>query len=154
MSDTTAQPHEMNPPAFDEALLSGYVDGELTQAEAQKVRLYLEDHAAARDLVADIHRLRQATRGTRFQVPPDTQWDERPRGPASAVLRRLGWLALVASGASVLGFGAWQLAVGPFATFAKVIAFGTLFGLGSLFVSVLADRLRAAATDRYGRVEK
>lgn len=153
MSETTPRMRDVNP-TFDEALLSGYVDGELTQAEEQKVRIFLEDDAAARAIVEDIRRLRQAARGTRFKLPPDTQWDERPRGPASAVLRRLGWVLLLGSGASVLGFGAWQLAVGPFAAFAKLIAFGTLFGLGSLFVSVLADRLRAAATDRYRRVEK
>lgn len=154
MSDFTPHLREVGPPPFDEALLSGYLDGELTQAEAQRVRIYLEDHAAAREMMEDLRRLRQAARDTRFKLPPDTQWDERPRGPASATLRRLGWVALVGSGASVLGFGAWQLAVGPFTTFAKVIAFGILFGLGSLFVSVLVDRLRAAATDRYGRVEK
>lgn len=152
MSETTLR--EVTQPPFDEALLSGYLDGELTQAEAQRVRIYLEDHAPAREMVDDMRRLRQAARGTRFKVPPDTQWDERPRGPVSSLLRLLGWVALLASGASVLGFGAWQLAVGPFAAFAKVIAFGLLFGVGSLFVSVLVDRLRASATDRYGRVEK
>ena len=30
---------------FDEALISGYLDGELTQGDAQRVRVHLEDCA-------------------------------------------------------------------------------------------------------------
>ena len=49
---------------FDEALISGYLDRELTQGEAQRVRLHLEDCAECRSLADEITRLREATMAT------------------------------------------------------------------------------------------
>lgn len=139
---------------FDEAMLSGYVDGELTQAESQRVRIYLEDHPEAQGEVDAIHRLRQVARSTQFKVPADSQWDERPRGPLSAMFRNLGGLAVlvVVFVATVLGL--WQLAESRLPMALKVLAFAGLLAVASLFCSVLLDRLRTAATDRYRRVLK
>lgn len=145
---------EQQPPAFDEALLSGYVDGELTQAEDQKVRIYLEDHPEARTVVAEIERLRNAARATSFKVPEDQLWDERPRSRASWVARTLGWVGVLGAAGAVVGVGTWDLATSPLGALPKLVAFAALFGLGSLFLSVLLDRLRSLPHDRYRRVEK
>jgi anti-sigma factor RsiW len=142
------------PLPFDEALLSGYVDGELTQAESQRVRIFIEDHPEAARQVAEIRRLRQAARSTSFHFPADSQWDERPRGPLSGLLRRSGGLAMFAVLAAALVLGLWQLAVSPLPVVVKVLAFAGLSGFLALFGSVLVDRLRVAATDRYRRVLK
>lgn len=139
---------------FEPALLSGYVDGELTQAEVQRVRIYLEDHPEARGEVEAIERIRAAARKTTLRAPLDTQWDERPRGLASALARNLGGLAVLVTAMVLLGLGLWQLATSPLPGWLKGTFFVGLLGFGLLFLSVLIDRLRIAPNDRYRRVEK
>jgi anti-sigma factor RsiW len=139
---------------FDEALISGYLDGELTQGEEQRVRLHLEDCAECRGLADELRRLREATMATEFQVPDDTQWDETPRGGASGFLRNFGWLILVAWIVGMLGYGLWQVAIETEDLFEVVIIFGFWLGLGLVFLSVLIDRLKTRKTDRYRRVKK
>jgi len=142
------------PTGFDEALLSGFLDGELTQVEAERVRFHLADCAACRSLHEELVHVREASRATPFQPPPDDQWDERPRGPLSLVTRRLGWVMLVAWVAVVAVFAAWQLATAPERLVFKLFVFSCAAGPALLLVSVVVDRLRTLKTDRYRRVLK
>ncbi len=139
---------------FDEALLSGYLDGELTQAEEQRVRIHLEDHPDARALLDEMRQTREATMTTRLKVPEDVQWDERPRGPFSLFSRRLGWLMIIAWAVAVAAYGMWQFFTSPDNLVEKLVAASAVSGFGLLFLSVFLDRLRDARTDRYRRVEK
>lgn len=139
---------------FDEALISGYLDGELTQGEEQRVRLHLEDCVECRGLADEISRLREVTMATEFQVPDDTQWDETPRGGLSGFFRNFGWLILIAWIVGVGGYGLWQMATNTEDLVASLIVFGMWLGFGLVFLSVLIDRLKTRKTDRYRRVEK
>lgn len=141
-------------PPFDNALLSGFLDGELTQADAQRVRLHLERDEEARRLFEDLKRMREAARGTAFRLPPDTQWDETPRSWLAALARRIGFGILLAWFASVLGVGLWLLATAPEYVWLKLATFGALSGFGLLFVSVVLDRLKDLPGDRYRKVQK
>ena len=145
---------ERCPSGFDETLLSGYLDRELTQAESQRVRLHLEDCPSCRALHADLGRLRQASRATPFRPPADDQWDERPRTAASFLARRAGWLLIVAWLAAVAAYALWQLATAPENPWVKLAVFSVIAGPVLLFLSVLFDRLRTLRTDRYRRVLK
>ncbi|MCU0303995.1 MAG: zf-HC2 domain-containing protein [Thermoanaerobaculales bacterium] len=142
------------PNGFDQTQLSGFLDGELTQAADQRVRLHLEDCAACRAVSDELLRLREATMTTRLDHPRDLEWDERPRGLLSGLSRGLGWLVLAFWAAATTGFALWQLATSPEDLTAKLIVFGGLLGVGLVFVSVLVDRLRSARTDRYREVQK
>ncbi len=139
---------------FDEALLSGYLDGELTQSEEQRVRIYLEDHPEARELFEEMRAMRETARETRFDVPDDLQWDERPRGPVSALSRGVGWLLVVVWVVGVSAFCLWELLTSPENLLEKVMVVGGLAGFFLLFVSILLDRLKDSKTDRYRRVQK
>jgi len=139
---------------FDEALISGYLDGELTQGEEQRVRLHLEDCAECRSLADELRRLREATMATEFQVPKDTQWDETPRGGVSGFFRNFGWLILLVWFVGMLGYALWQMAIETEDLFEVVIVFGIWFGFGLVLLSVLIDRLKTLKTDRYRRVKK
>jgi anti-sigma factor RsiW len=141
-------------PPFDEALLSGLLDGELTQADAQRVRLHLERNEEARRLFEDLKRMREAARGTAFRVPGDQQWDETPRSWLAALARRIGFGILLAWFASVVGVGLWLLATTPEHVWLKLATFGALSGFGLLFVSVVLDRLKDLPGDRYRKVQK
>ena len=139
---------------FDEALISGYLDGELTQGEEQRVRLHLEDCAECRGLADEITRLREATMATEFQVPDDTQWDEAPRGGLSGFFRNFGWMILLAWLVGVGGYALWQMATETEDLIASLIVFSMWLGFGLVFLSVLIDRLKTRKTDRYRRVKK
>ncbi len=139
---------------FDEALLSGYVDHELTQADQQRVQLHMEACARCRALVEDLSAMREAAMTTPFAVPTDEQWQEQPRTTGSRWLRRTGWLLLI-----VWIIGAGSLAIGGLISgsepwYQKLLVMSFLAGGALLLASVLIDRLRALKTDRYRGVEK
>jgi len=140
--------------SFEEALLSGYVDHALTQGDDQRVRVHLEDCEVCRRTVREIRELREVTMTTHFELPPDDQWREGPRGGLSVLSRGLGWIVLLVWGVGLLGFVLGQVWNGPGSLLEKLLAFGGLLGFGLLFTSVLIDRLRAARTDRYREVER
>ena len=139
---------------FPEELLSGYLDRALTQGEHQRVRVHLEDCAACRGLLAELAALRETAMNTRFLIPADDQWDERPRGGLSRLLRGGGWLVVTAWLVAIGGFAAWLVATAPESLFEKLLIFGGASGGALLFLSALVDRLRALPGDRYRRVEK
>lgn len=142
------------PTAFDDALLSGYIDRELTQADAQRVRLHLEDCATCRAILDELAGLRKASRSTPFVPVPDDQWNERPRGTLSLFARRLGWVIVVAWLVTLAAVGVWELLVSPGSLGLKLLAAAAVGGPALLFVSVLVDRLRTLPTDRYRSVLK
>ena len=139
---------------FDESLLTGYLDGVLTQEDAQGVRIHLEDCGTCRELMEDLEMMRKTTMGTQFSVPDDDQWDERPRGTASGFASGVGWTMLLLWVVGIAGFALGQLWSSAQGALEKLLIFGGLSGGALLFLSVLIDRLRARETDRYRRVKK
>lgn len=90
---------------FDEILLSGYIDGTLTQSEEQRVRIHLEDCPVRRRAVAEMAGLREVAMSSQFRMPLETEWSENPRTGGSRLSFGLGWLLLLV----------WALAIGAFA---------------------------------------
>lgn len=142
------------PRAFDETMLSGHLDGELTQSAEQKVTIHLEDCAHCRRLLADLQALREATMSTVFSKPADDQWDELPRTTSSFLARGSGWALGLVWLAAVIGYSLWQFWQSSANLFERVMVFGGLSALALLFTSVVLDRIASAKTDRYREVEK
>jgi anti-sigma factor RsiW len=139
---------------FDEALISGYLDGELTQGEAQRVRVHLEDCAPCRATADELKKLKEATMSSEFKVPDDNSWNEAPRGGASRLLRNAGLLIGLIW---IVGIGMWmiwELANDPEALVGLLLVGGFLLSAGLILASVLIDRRRDMKTDRYRRVQK
>ena len=140
---------------FDEALISGYLDGELTQGDEQRVRLHLEGCASCRRIADELQLVKEATMTTRFQTPEDTQWDETPRNNLSRTMHYLGWLLALTWAAGLVTFLIWQAV-----TESESIPFEALLGLvplaamGLILLSALIDRLQAQKTDPYRKVQK
>lgn len=139
---------------FDEALISGYLDGELTQGEAQRVRVHLEDCAGCRKMSDDLARLRDATRSSAFRTPDDGSWDEAPRGGLSRILRDTGWIIGLVWIAGMVVWLLWLVVTEAEDPVGVILAFGIVLALGLVLLSVLVDRLRTFRTDRYRRVKK
>jgi predicted anti-sigma-YlaC factor YlaD len=143
---------ERCPDDFDQALISAYLDGELTQQESQRVRLHLEDCTSCRAIHEELQQIREATMSTSFATPEDDQWDEAPRGASSRLLR-WGGFALIAAGFVVLGILLVK-AIADADTLEALLLTG-LYGGGLLvFLSVLIDRIKTYKTDPYRRVQK
>ena len=139
---------------FDEALLSGYVDGVLTQADEQRVRVHVEDCAACRRQVEEMQQLREVTMSSRFKVPADDQWSEAPRGAASRLAFGLGWTFVIVWASIVGGYALWEFWTSDEPFVGKLLAFAPASAVVLLFLSVLIDRLKAMRTDPYRRVQK
>ena len=142
------------PTSFDETMISGHFDGELTQATEQKVRVHLEDCAHCRTVLGELRTLRETTMSTAFHTPADSQWDERPQTGLSLVARGSGWIIAIVWAVFFAGYALWQFWQGSTDLFQRMLVFGGLSALALLFTSVLLDRLRAAGTDPYREVEK
>jgi anti-sigma factor RsiW len=140
--------------SFDPILLSGYLDGELTQAEEQRVRLRLEDDPEARELVAEMSRIREAAQATRLVVPRDEEWSEKPLGASSRWFRRVGWTLLLGWAVALTALAVWGLFASAEPWWEKTLTVTLIAGPVLLFLSVLLDRLRVMKHDRYRRVEK
>ncbi|MCG6947962.1 MAG: zf-HC2 domain-containing protein [Acidobacteria bacterium] len=142
------------PASFDETLISGYIDGELTQAAEQRVRIHLEDCTYCRGLIDELRTLREAAMSTEFSRPDDSQWDERPKTGLSLAARGTGWVVAIIWAVALAGFALWQFWQGSENLMERFLVFGGLSALVLLFLSVLLDRLRTAQTDPYREVEK
>ncbi len=141
---------------FDEALLSAYLDDELTQEESQPVRLHLEECASCRRLFEQMKELREATMTTPFPVFDDGQWDERPRSGLSRILRTVGWAMLLAwvGGVTYMALGELAVEAAGMSLRDLALAFGLIGGGLLVFLSILLDRLQSYRSDRYRRVQK
>lgn len=140
---------------FNEALISGFLDGELTQGDQQRVRLHLQSCAACSQIADELREVKEAAMTTEFQVPDDTQWDETPRSGTSRVLLYLGWLLAIVWAVGLVAVLVWQAV-----TEGESIRFGALLGLvplvaiGLIILSALIDRLHTRKTDPYRKVQK
>ena len=147
---------------FPEELLSGYLDGALTQQEEQRVRLHLERTPEARAMLEELAAMRQAARTTPFAPLEDRQWSERPRTRATAIALWLGVGLLTLCGLGLVLGVAWQAWHAPAGTEMKrgMIWWAAglwVSGLGGallVFLSILGDRLTDRRSDRYRRVLK
>lgn len=145
----------MNEPnhGFDEALVSGYLDGELTQGEAQRVRIHLESCTDCRAVADELARLKEATMSSAFKTPDDG-WDESPRSPASRRLRNAGLVMGLAWIVTLTTWLIWELANDPEALVGLLLVGGFLVSAGLILASVLIDRRRAMKNDKYRRVQQ
>jgi predicted anti-sigma-YlaC factor YlaD len=139
---------------FDEELLSGYLDGMLTQRERQQVVLHLEGCADCRGELADLAAVREAARGSAFVVPADEQWQELPKTAGSRALRLGGWLLLGVWLTVMTAFALVELARSTVPAWERVAVAGIVAGFVLLLLSVLLDRLHDLRHDRYRRVNK
>lgn len=139
---------------FDEALLTGYVDRMLTQGDRQRVERHVEECASCGELLDSLLEIRSAAMNTELWVPPDEQWKETPRTPASRWTRHLGWIMLVAWCVGFGAFGLAHFAVSGEPWWEKLAVFGGLGAGGILLVSVLLDRLHVLRSDPYRDVQR
>ncbi len=138
---------------FDEALISGYLDRELTQGEAQRVEVHLQDCPRCRALADELVSMKEATMLSEFRIPDDG-WDEAPRSGLSRTLRNLGLAVGLLWFAGLGMWLLWELAQEPEAVMGLFLVGGILLAAALLLGSAIIDRRRAIKHDRYRRIQK
>lgn len=138
-----------------EALLSAYLDDELTQAEAQRVEVHLEECGECRSALREMRRIQELTAGIEFPQPPDEALDAIAQRLSVRAPRWGGW-ALVIIG--LIAWAAYGLVVAlrhpRWPTAGELLAGLVVIGLALVFVSVLRQRLLERRQDRYRRVRR
>ena len=135
-----------------QALLSGYVDDELTSEERARVDGHLESCTGCRSELQAMRVMAEATSQLSVKPPPEEVWDTFLDDVYNRLERRSGWFIFVAGIVVLVAFGAYHFAIDPWAsTTQKVLVALPIGGLGILFLSVLRQRMFVAKTDRYSR---
>lgn len=135
-------------------MLSGYIDGELTQQQRQRVELHCEGCTECAQELKELGALRAEIGAAELSQFGEDTWRETMADTSVKAVRGIGWLlfiggALVAAGIAVVAF----LTDPSIEMHAKLIAGAIYGGLALLFVSVLRQRLVERKTDKYKDVE-
>ncbi|MEM9209157.1 MAG: zf-HC2 domain-containing protein [Pseudomonadota bacterium] len=136
-------------------LLSGYLDGELTQQEHQRVRLRCETDPAYREKLEELRALRERVGNMSFGTHDANQWRESMNDLPTQTTRGLGWLLLIGGALIAAGFAVFLFFsnVNGLSLIERLIVGGIYGGLLLLFISVLRQRLIERKKDKYKDVE-
>ncbi len=142
------------PDARDDALLSAYVDGELSPAEAAAVKQRLEHDERARTIVDQLRRLKEMTGAMKIKEPPAEEWEAFWQSHYNRLERSLGWILLSSGGLLTAGWGVFTLLQNLWhdSSLPPSLRWGitaAVAGLAMLLVSAVRERLHRRKTTRY-----
>lgn len=137
-----------------DVMLSGYIDGELTQQDRQRVEVHCADCPECAGTLAELKDLRERVGQSRLSELGDDIWRENMNNPTVQTTRGVGWLLFIGG---LLLMGGWAifafLVDSSVPLGLKLFTVAVYGGLGILFVSVLWQRLVERKTDKYEDVE-
>jgi anti-sigma factor RsiW len=136
-------------------MLSAYLDGELTQADRQRVRLHLETSEECRRELKELEAVKHLTAQLEFRNPPDVMMDALEARVSVQAPRRFGWSVLVIALCSWVVY-AVVLAIRNlrWPSIPELLGGGVVAGLVLVFLSVLRQRVLERPHDRYRKVRR
>ncbi len=136
-------------------LLSAHLDGELTQADRQRVRVHLEDCAECRREFEQLQKLQQITGSLDFAEPPEEKMRAIEQKLSVQAPRQLGWSFLLGGVAVWVAYAVYLFLTAPdLLTWQRLTAGAIVIGLVLLLVSVARQRWLELPHDRYRGVKK
>ncbi|MHC4997014.1 MAG: zf-HC2 domain-containing protein [Planctomycetota bacterium] len=137
----------------DKQLITGYLDGELTQGDRQRVELQIESCDSCRRTFDDLTQLRDDVASLTFGRMEPEEWSEIMDSVTVKTSRWLGWALYIGGAVLLIAFATYQFFISDEEPIV-LIGFGALYlGLFFLFVSVLRQRMIASKTDKYKDVQ-
>lgn len=134
------------------ALISGYLDGELSLQDRAHVEQLMDENEAFRKEFEEMKKLVSAVSRLDVEHPPEEVWDTFLQGVYNRMERRVGWVLVIVGAAILAVLGVYWFIVDPWGSaLLKLLVACPIVGLIVLFVSVLRERLLAAKTDRYSK---
>lgn len=143
---------ELNDEKF--ARLSGYLDGELTQQEAQRVSLLIETDPDYKALYKELSMMRHEIQSLSLQEQELEHLDRLFNEPVAKTSRIVGFVLLGVGALVIVAFTLFKILTNPEIGLLEKCLVGTVSG-GSLLLlfSVLRQRIQAAKKDKYKRVK-
>jgi anti-sigma factor RsiW len=144
----------MDPCPLIEAMLSAYLDGELTQQNRQRAEVHVQTCDACRKKLAELQRIRDGIGALPYPEPTEEQWSRMMQTTITKTGRKLGWLLGIGGGLIWAGYAAYAFVTdSSIAALIKIGAAAVVTGLALLLVAVLIERLRERKSDKYKDVE-
>ena len=141
-----------------ETLLSGYLDGELTQGDRQRVEVIMEDCKDCAQTFEDMKKLRGEIGGIEYEHMTEAERLKAAKDPVAEAGASIGQILVI--GGFIIFYGSLiyfalkgMLANPDTPLFMKIGLPAILIGMGILFTSVIIDRIKASKTDPYNDVE-
>jgi anti-sigma factor RsiW len=135
-------------------LLSGYIDGELTQQDRQRVQLHCEKCSACQDELSQVRAIRERVGSARLSEIGQDKWRETMEDSTVKATRGIGWFIFIGGALLAAGIAVIEIISGTsMSPTEKLIVGGVYGGLFLLFISVLRQRLIERKTDKYKDVE-
>ena len=151
-----------------EALLSGYLDGELTQGDRQRVEIILDDCQDCAQTFEEMKKLRGEIGGIEYEHMTESERIKLSEDSVTKTGENIGQMLVIGGLVLVYGVGAYVLCV-DIITDAEFVRTGDdgdkvplflriglpalIIGLGILFTTVLVQRIKTSKTDPYNDVE-
>jgi hypothetical protein len=134
--------------------LSGFVDGELTQQDRQRVLLHCEQCPDCNQNLAELQALRARIGKARLSAIGEDTWRETMNDSMVQTSKGIGWILFIIGLAMALGAAVYVFFFSPDLSFwEKFMVFAIYGGLAILLYSVLRQRLIERKTDKYKDVE-
>jgi predicted anti-sigma-YlaC factor YlaD len=134
--------------------LSGYLDGELTQQERQRVDLHLADCADCAGMFRELEVLRERMGQSGLSRKYEDEWREEMDDLGVKLSRGIGWVLLIGAAVIIGAYVVFQFLTDPGISGTWKFIIGAFYiGLLGLFISVLRQRLLERKTDKYKDVE-
>ena len=135
-------------------LMSGYIDGELTQQDRQRVEVHCGACAQCRTTLEELKALRQAVGNARLSELGEDQWREQMADTTVKITRGIGWLMFIGGILVCSGIGLFAFFIESSLSLREKLLVAAIYGgLAVLFVSVLRQRLIERKSDKYKDVE-
>jgi len=135
-------------------MLSGYIDGELTQQERQHVTLHCEQCERCRKTFEELTALRERLGNARISVIGEDKWREKMDDKVVKTSLGIGWVLVIGGLLAMGGVGLYHFVIeDSMAIWQKLIIVAIYGGLAALLFSVLRQRLIERKTDKYKDVE-
>ncbi|MEM6512744.1 MAG: hypothetical protein AAF660_07010 [Pseudomonadota bacterium] len=134
--------------------LSGYIDGELTQQQRQRVEIHCAENERAQALLEELKALRSEVGNATLSQYGEDKWREQMDETGVQVSRGIGWVLLVISALAIGGIVVFGFLTDPSIPVSMKLLIGGFYGgLAVLLGSVVRQRMIESKTDKYNDVE-
>jgi len=135
-------------------MLSGYIDGELTQQERQRVEVHCDGCMECSGDLRELKTLRERLGRSRLSELGEDIWREQMDDSTVRATRGIGWLLFIGGLLIVAGYGIYEFVIDTSMSLGIKLLFAAIYGgMGVLFFSVLRQRLIERKSDKYKDVE-
>jgi len=145
---------KLNDCSHIEVLISGYLDGELTQQESQKVAVHLAQCKVCQSSYQELKKLQTAIGKTPYAQMEAEQLNAILSDLTANRVERASWILITIGLVILLVFAIYHFWFDTSMAWYSKLAISLLWGGGiGLFVSVLRQRWISKKNDKYRKVE-